>query len=69
MTTSVNEPLFIVYPKGYGTSKEEPVYSVETLDTMDIPSTACISSTSYYEQILNEKSESLSERWKIEISW
>ena len=70
MTSNVKEPLFIVYPKGYGTFKEEPIYTEEKLDTTDMPSTACISSTSYYERKLSNKSNTLSERWKIKkLSW
>jgi len=68
--TKEHEPLFFVYPDGYDSDEKEAVYSEESLDSMDLPSSACISSTSYYEKKLNDKFESINKRWNIKkMTW
>lgn len=58
------EPLFFVYPDGYGTEKKIPVYKEGDLQAIaDKYPSACISSTAAYEQKMSDKATEMSKRW------
>lgn len=58
------EPLFFVYPDGYGTENRIPVYKEDDLQAIaDKYPSACISSTAAYEKKMSDKATEMSKRW------